>query len=158
MFLVVGFAPTAYTLTEGLSPYVTLTVVRIEKLNLIVNVTLVTLQGTTDGRCKELKLKDVIYPIFTITTETDYIPTNVAVIFGPGESSRAVQVTVTDDDILEDDEVFYATLISNEHNIIVNDDRGNVSITISDNDHKFDEPVKQFVFTYLTLACRGSKG
>ena len=91
-----------------------------------------------------------------ITTETDYAATNVALIFRPGESSRALQVSVTDDDILEDDEVFYATLISNEHNIIVNEDRGNVSITIFDNDRKFDEPVKQF--TYLTLACRGSKG
>ena len=48
-FLVVGFDPTEYTVTEGEDPSAVLTIVREGNLDLSANVTFMTVPGTADG-------------------------------------------------------------------------------------------------------------
>ena len=48
-----------------------------------------------------------------------------------------VTVPILNDFILEDDEGFTATLMSDRPNVIVDPDRGNAAVTILDNDREF---------------------
>ena len=68
----------------------------------------------------------------------DYTPVVETVFFGPEEMSVMVTVPILDDVILEDDEVFTATLMSDRPNVIVDPDRGNAAVTILDNDREFN--------------------
>ena len=47
-----------------------------------------------------------------------------------------VEVPILNDEILEDDELFTATLSSDRPNVIVDADRGNANVTIFDNDRE----------------------
>ena len=57
-------------------------------------------------------------------------------MFEAGVTSVVVNVMITDDATLEDDEIFTATIISKKHNVIVDDARSNTNITILDNDRE----------------------
>ena len=71
--------------------------------------------------------------------------------FEPGEINKTVVVPIADDLILEDDELFTATLISTEQNVIVDNDRSNADITILDNDREF---VVYSTLSYQHLHCQ----
>ena len=79
--------------------------------------------------------------VIQIAADVDYSPVIETVFFGPGETSKTVTVPVTDDDILEDDETFTATLMSDRPNVIVDTDSSNADVTIFDNDRKLSKPL-----------------
>ena len=72
-----------------------------------------------------------------ITTEDDYTTTTQSVVFEPGETSVMVDVPIQDDIILEDIELFSATLMSDLPNVVLYDNASNANIAIIDNDRKF---------------------
>ena len=72
-----------------------------------------------------------------ITTEDDYTTTTQSVVFEPGETSVTVDVPIQDDIILEDTELFSATLMSDLPNVVLYDNASNANIAIIDNDRKF---------------------
>jgi hypothetical protein len=67
-------------------------------------------------------------------TESDFTPVMGDVVFEAGVTSVAVNVMITNDITLEDDEIFTATIISKEPNVIVDDTRSNADITILEDD------------------------
>ena len=68
--------------------------------------------------------------------ESDFTPVMEDVVFEAGVTSVVVNVMITDDATLEDDEIFTATIISREPNVIVDDARSNANIAILDNDRE----------------------
>ena len=56
--------------------------------------------------------------------------------FGPGVSRLCVEVTIEDDDILEDEEDFFATLTTTDPDVILNPDEARVVITEDPMDSK----------------------
>ena len=70
-------------------------------------------------------------------TESDFTPVMGDVVFEAGVTSVAVNVMITNDITLEDDEIFTATIISKEPNVIVDDARSNADITILEDDGEF---------------------
>ena len=69
-------------------------------------------------------------------TEFDFGLSTGTVVFEPGDLSQTIQIPITDDIILEDDESFSVTLVSMEQNVIVPSDRSNATVTIFDNDRE----------------------
>ena len=59
LYAVVGFAPTVYSVTEGVVPSVTLTVFRTGNVNLTANVTFMTVPGSAE--CERLFVHDVAF-------------------------------------------------------------------------------------------------
>ena len=68
------------------------------------------------------------------------------VVFASGQTTTTVDVTITDDTVLEEDEIFTATLMSQEPNVIIQDANSNADISIFDDDRKFS-PVQMEAFT-----------
>ena len=59
------------------------------------------------------------------------------VFFGAGEMRKMVQVGIQNDSVLEAVEMFSASIISGEPNVIVNDTRSYANVTILDDDSEF---------------------
>jgi hypothetical protein len=104
----------SYTVTEGEDEFVILRLNRSGNTDLTTNLTFMTMRGTAD--------------------ESDFTPVMDDVVFEAGVTSVVVNVMITDDATLEDDEIFTATIISREPNVIVDDARSNANIAILDND------------------------
>ena len=65
----------------------------------------------------------------------DYTATTKTVVFGPEESSKNVSVAIKDDDVLEESEVFFATLTTSDPKV---DFFGFIaSVSIIDNEGEF---------------------
>ena len=67
---------------------------------------------------------------------TDYDETDLDFVFGGDNSIRCVNVSIIDDDILEDTESFYGTLITADSAVLLNPDRAEVLIIKDPNDGK----------------------
>ena len=78
----------------------------------------------------------VVYKWLSYNTEEDYTPTTQNVFFAPGETSAVVDIPIQDDEILEDAELFSATLTSELPNVVVFNNASNAEILIRDNDRK----------------------
>ena len=57
-------------------------------------------------------------------------------VFGPGETSQTVDIAIEDDSILEDTELFTASLVSDQSNVMVVANASNAEISILDNDRE----------------------
>ena len=69
--------------------------------------------------------------------DSDYLRTTEFVVFHPGERFREVNVSIVDDAVLEAMEIFSATLIQLEHNVVVQDFSDRADISITDNDREY---------------------
>ena len=70
-------------------------------------------------------------------------------VFASGQTTAIVDVTITNDMILEGDEMFSATLVSQEPNIIVQGASSNADITIVNDDRKFSTAKREaFIINY----------
>ena len=58
---------------------------------------------------------------------------STTLMFGPGEVRKEVTIPISDDTVPEQAEVFTATLMSTEPNVVV--DAGEATVTILENDH-----------------------
>ena len=58
------------------------------------------------------------------------------VVFASGQTTATLDVPITNDMVLEEDEMFSATLMSQEPNVMVQDANSNADITIFDDDRK----------------------
>ena len=70
------------------------------------------------------------------TENSDYSPVMTTVVFGPGEVTAMVNVSIIDDTVLEEDEMFSATLTSDQPNVVVQANSSNAVVTIRDYDRK----------------------
>ena len=68
---------------------------------------------------------------------SDYLTTAGFVEFGPGEVSQVVTVSIVEDTVLEDLEMFSATLMSTETNVVVEVASSRADITIVDDDREY---------------------
>ena len=59
----------------------------------------------------------------------------MTVIFGPGETTADVNITIVDDNIMEGTEMFSATLTTADSNVMIGD--GTATVTILDDDGKY---------------------
>ena len=57
-------------------------------------------------------------------------------VFGPGETTQTVDIAIDDDAILEDTELFTASLVSDQSNVMVVANASNAEISILDNDRE----------------------
>ena len=69
--------------------------------------------------------------------DSDYLRTTGFVGFDTGEQFREVNISIVDDAVLEAMETFSATLISLEHNVVVQDFSDRADISITDNDREY---------------------
>ena len=65
----------------------------------------------------------------------DYTATTATVVFGPDESNKTVLVPIEDDDVLEESEMFFATLMTSDPK--VNFSKFIASISIVDNEGEY---------------------
>ena len=79
----------------------------------------------------------------SIITVGDYTPITMTVVFASGQTTATVDVPITNDMVLEEDEVFTATLMSQEPNVIIQDANSNADITIFDDDRKFSQAQRE---------------
>ena len=59
----------------------------------------------------------------------------MTVIFGPGETTADVNITIVNDNIMEGTEMFSATLTTADPNVMIGD--GTATVTILDEDGKY---------------------
>ena len=71
-------------------------------------------------------------------------------VFASGQTTAIVDITITNDMVLEEDEMFSATLVSQEPNIIVQGASSNADITIVNDDRKFS-PAEREAFMYIVV-------
>ena len=82
-------------------------------------------------------------------TVDDYTPVITNVVFASGRTTAIVDVTITNDMIFEGDEMFSATLVSQEPNVMVHGGSSNADITIFDDDRKFSPAEREaFIVNY----------
>lgn len=79
----------------------------------------------------------VIYSHSFPTEERDYIDHTVTLTFQPGEVQMLVDVAITDDDVLEGQEMFTATLTTEDSNVNTPSDSDTVTVIIKEHDCKF---------------------
>ena len=76
-------------------------------------------------------------------------------MFEPGETIATVDIPIEDDDILEDTEMFTASLFSDLPNVLVFENASVAGISIFDNDRKLAPSVSKFqCASVLFLNCR----
>ena len=63
---------------------------------------------------------------------SDYIATTQQVVFAPGEKEKIVSVPIVNDDVLEGEEMFSATLTTNDPKVTLFNSSTSVSITDND--------------------------
>ena len=71
------------------------------------------------------------------TDGVDYTNHTVTLTFQPGETQLFVDVTIVDDDILEDVEIFTVILTTGNSNVDTPSDTDTTTVTITDDDSKF---------------------
>jgi CUB/sushi domain-containing protein len=111
--VLVSFAPTAYTVTEGMDGFVTLMLVRTGDLS---RTTLVTVTTAAESA----------------VAGSDYSSVEIEVLFEVGVSMATVGVSIINDTEIEGPEMFTADLSSTALNVMVGD--GTATVTILDND------------------------
>jgi hypothetical protein len=110
----VGFSPVSYTVTEGSSAFAVLIITRTDNIDIPVNVTFATIDGTAEA-------------------PSDYIQTVGRVIMEPEEVEVRVSVPITDDEMIEGVQDFTAMLFS-DGSPFVKVDNDVALITIIDDD------------------------
>jgi hypothetical protein len=60
--------------------------------------------------------------------------TSLTVTFAADEAKQCVNVTITNDTIVENNETFYVIMTTNNPNVTVNENRKNLTITITNDD------------------------
>ena len=58
----------------------------------------------------------------------DYTATKITVVFAPGESVKTISVPIEDDDVLEELEMFFATLTTSDTRVELFNSSASVSI------------------------------
>ena len=88
-------------------------------------------------------------------TVDNYTPVITNVVFASGQTTATLDVPITNDMVLEEDEMFSATLVSQEPNIIVQGASSNADITIVNDDRKFSPAKREaFIINYeYNWAC-----
>jgi len=87
----ISFHPAHYSVMENVGTF---------------NVTVVR----ASGDLKDTVLVDYKTEDGTASAKDDYIPTNGVLTFGPGETTKEINIQVLDDDVFEEDEHFYIRL------------------------------------------------
>ena len=74
---------------------------------------------------------------------SDYTPTPIDVVFGPDELVTVIVldalVNITDDIVVEDTEMFMATLSTTNPNVLFRDDIANITIFDNDGEKMFEK-------------------
>ena len=86
----------------------------------------ITATGVNSSKCLEAGgASDYLYGVYAVT-----FPANVTV--------RIVDIPICDDSVLEEDETFSLTIVSNSHpNNVTNGSPDHITVAIVDNDRKF---------------------
>ena len=95
--------------------------------------------------------KYAVIPVSTSITESDYLRNTGFVEFNPGEYFREINVSIVDDEVLEDLEMFSATLTSNEPNVVVEEFSDRTNVSIVDEDREYFDFVSPLYRNFLQL-------
>ena len=131
----VRFDRTAYTVTEGVDGDVSLRVVKSGSADIPLTVTVTTQPGTAGGwDYSTCSLHTLI--IHFLTAGEDFESVVTTVTFQPEDTEKTINVKIVNDEVLEGEEMFSATLTSADKNATVST-QDTVKIKIIDGDGRF---------------------
>ena len=135
--VVISFEPTSYTVTEGDDGFAELILVRSGYLNRTTIVTVTTADGSATGKNKTILLLQFRNTFFSPPSAgSDYTTTSEEVTFEAGSTRTTVTVPITDDNEVENENIFTAVLSSSgSNNIMIGEDAA--TVTIVDDDGQF---------------------
>ena len=130
LLVMVSFDPTSYTVTEGIDGIAELMLVRSGNLNREVVVSVTTTSGSAIGMTEWVLC--ILTLTFPYTGVSDYTSVSRMVTFSAGQSNASVSVPITNDNVIEDSEMFSGSLSAVTENVDIVADSANVTIMDDD--------------------------
>ena len=143
--ITVTFNQTSYSFNEGTrkaQPVITFS--NPSSFDIVINVTTndITATGVNDSECVE------------IDSENDYLYGVYSVIIQTSTTFQVVDIPICDDIVLERNETFSLTIVSNSHpHNVTSGSPDHITITVVDNDRKFLFRLKSNYFLYCAFVA-----
>ena len=131
LLVMVSFDPISYTVTEGIDGTAELMLVRSGNLNREVVVSVTTMSGTAIGMT-EWGIICILNLTFPYAGVSDYTSVSRMVTFSAGQSNASVSVPITNDNVIEDSEMFSGSLSAVTENVDIVAHTANVTIMDDD--------------------------
>ena len=158
-----SFAPTTYTVREGVDEYADLMLARSGDLTRNTTVTVIIFDGSAKGMLyKALSvLHYELHGFYLFVADADSYSIKREQTFAPGDNKTVVRIKIVDDNEKESDEIFIAVVSTSEPNVVVDGTPSTVTIVDLDGEICFFRLMNVlfslFIYSFMSQSQQTNK-